>query len=186
VSKVIRVTDPVFQRLQALAEPLVDTPSDVIERLLSFYDQLNTTDRAPPTADRPARQALNAAETSISRGVTDMNIDVSQRVPRQRGVTIELNGRRFEAESLTDLYGQVLKYVYDQGYIDQIKHRLPITTSSKRYIIARSPVHPNGKKFVIPIGYNGYFMEAHKDYKNGLNHLSTVLKLCGLSLKYIE
>lgn len=186
VSKVIRVTDSVFQHLQALAEPLVDTPSDVVERLLAFYDQHRPAAPSPATTGEPLRQAIKATETSIGRGTTDMDIDVSQREPRQRGVVIKLNGRRFDAQSLVDLYEQVLKYIYDHGYIDQIKHRLPVRTSSKRYIIARSPFHPNGNKFVIPIEYNGYFMEAHKDYKNGLNHLSKVLKLCGLSFTCIE
>lgn len=39
MSKVIRVSDEVFTRLQRLAEPFVDTPSDVIETLLDDHDE---------------------------------------------------------------------------------------------------------------------------------------------------
>jgi hypothetical protein len=36
---VIRIPDPVFERLQAIATPLVDTPADVIEKLLDLYEK---------------------------------------------------------------------------------------------------------------------------------------------------
>ena len=35
---VIRIPDPVFERLQAIATPLVDSPASVIEKLLDFYE----------------------------------------------------------------------------------------------------------------------------------------------------
>lgn len=35
---VIRIPDPVFERLQTLAKPFVDTPGSVIEKLLDFYE----------------------------------------------------------------------------------------------------------------------------------------------------
>jgi len=38
LSKVIRISQSIFERLQKLAVPLEDTPADVIERLLDFYD----------------------------------------------------------------------------------------------------------------------------------------------------
>jgi hypothetical protein len=37
MSKVIRISDEIFNRLQGLAEPLVDTPASVIEKLLDEY-----------------------------------------------------------------------------------------------------------------------------------------------------
>lgn len=38
MSTVIRVSDSCYERLKRLAEPFVDTPSDVVERMLDFYD----------------------------------------------------------------------------------------------------------------------------------------------------
>ena len=35
---VVRIPDPVFERLKAVAEPLVDTPASVIQKLLVFYE----------------------------------------------------------------------------------------------------------------------------------------------------
>jgi len=35
---VIRVSDPIFGRLQRIATPFVDTPASVIQRLLDFYE----------------------------------------------------------------------------------------------------------------------------------------------------
>lgn len=38
MSKVIRIDDETFARLQNLAEPFIDTPSSVVERLLNYYE----------------------------------------------------------------------------------------------------------------------------------------------------
>lgn len=38
MSKVIRIDAETFSRLQNIAEPLIDTPSDVIVRLLNYYE----------------------------------------------------------------------------------------------------------------------------------------------------
>src|SRR5437870_894320 len=43
MSGVIRISADVFERLQKHAEPLVDTPADVISRLLDSYDGRNGT-----------------------------------------------------------------------------------------------------------------------------------------------
>ena len=42
---VIRISEPTFQRLQALATPLVDTPSTVVERLLDLHDDVKAAGR---------------------------------------------------------------------------------------------------------------------------------------------
>lgn len=39
MSKVIRISNQIFTRLQDIAEPFTDTPATVIERLLDFYEE---------------------------------------------------------------------------------------------------------------------------------------------------
>lgn len=39
MSKVIRISDSIFSRLQQLSTPLVDTPASVIERVLDYYEK---------------------------------------------------------------------------------------------------------------------------------------------------
>jgi hypothetical protein len=39
MSPVVRMSDDVFRRLQRISEPLVDTPSQVIDRILSYYEK---------------------------------------------------------------------------------------------------------------------------------------------------
>ncbi len=108
------------------------------------------------------------------------------RASRQRGAVVKLGNTTIRAESVSDLYYQVLKYLINNGYMKQIEPHIPIATSRKRYLLARKPVHPNGNDFVVPVEYRGYFMEAHKDYKNGIRHLqSRILDLCNLELKYL-
>ncbi len=38
MSKIVRISDEIFERLQNYAEPFIDTPSTVIEKLLDYYE----------------------------------------------------------------------------------------------------------------------------------------------------
>jgi hypothetical protein len=85
---VIRLPDPVFRRLQAVAAPLVDTPAAVVARLLDFYEShaAATADAETP-ADSPAPLDSSAAyETYENRNnphVTIHRVGCSQL--RKRG-----------------------------------------------------------------------------------------------------
>lgn len=46
MSKVVRISDEAFSRLQQLAEPLVDTPSSVIDKLLDKYESSLTQNKS--------------------------------------------------------------------------------------------------------------------------------------------
>lgn len=46
MTEVIRISESIFQRLQVLATPLVDTPASVVEKLLDFYDAHNSSSTA--------------------------------------------------------------------------------------------------------------------------------------------
>ncbi len=58
---VVRIPDPVFERLQAFATPLIDTPASVIEKLLDFYEA-HQAERRSVAGPTPARG------TSIASG----------------------------------------------------------------------------------------------------------------------
>ncbi|RLE48733.1 MAG: hypothetical protein DRJ18_01335 [Candidatus Methanomethylicota archaeon] len=49
MSTVIRIPEPIFIRLQALAKPFVDTPASVIGRLLDFYEAHTGTQASSST-----------------------------------------------------------------------------------------------------------------------------------------
>ncbi|WP_013322567.1 T4SS efffector SepA family protein [Gloeothece verrucosa] len=44
-SRVIRISESIFTRLQSHAEPLVDTPATVIEKLLDYYEEFKKNNR---------------------------------------------------------------------------------------------------------------------------------------------
>lgn len=172
MSKEIRISDRVFERLQALAVPLVDTPEMVIERLLDYWQSSNLKEKelpvpevSPITNHQDYRQSL-------------------RREARQRGIRIKINGEEFRAESVSDLYYQVLRFLYSRGYLAKVK-QIPKATSRQRYLISMNPIHPNGNHFVVPVEFNGYYLEAHKDYKTGIKHLQNLLGDCGLTLEIL-
>ena len=161
-----------FARLQKLAVPLVDTTADVIERAVSHYERIG------PKEDGKV--------ASISaRGASHEDSKMVERAPRERGVTIEVDGTMIRAISVKELYLETLRVLLDKGYAKRIKDLMPFSTSSLRYLIAERPVHPNGNDFVVPVKSGAYFMEAHKSYKTALEHLSRFLAKMGLKLKYV-
>jgi hypothetical protein len=104
------------------------------------------------------------------------------RLPRERGIDIRINNNVFHGSSVSDLYEKVLRYLHENNYIDKLKPSIPFATSGKRYLISHEPYHPNGNRFVVPVEYKGYFMEAHKSYQNAVKALSDLLRLCGIEI----
>jgi hypothetical protein len=170
----IKISDEIFERLQKLAVPLVDTFESVLERLINSYEshQNEIISPLPPSSipDKAEHKGLDG---------------LLRRYPRQKGVTIKICDEVFEARSVPDLYGKVLDYLCQKAYIEKLKPHLPLATSRQRYLVSQNPVHPNGNKFFNLVEYKGYFMEAHKDYDTGIKDLCKVLDYCGLTLSYI-
>lgn len=167
----VHLPDDLFARLAALAHPFVDKePADVIRRLLAEHD---------------ARSPKPVASTRAIETPVETSRPVSTRIPRERGARVEISGHVITADSVRDLYEQVLRYLAGNGTLERLKPLLPFKTSSKRYLIAQKPVHPNGKSFVVPVEHRGLFMEAHKSYQTALAQLGHFLSKCGHTLRYL-
>jgi len=83
MAPVIRISDQVFRRLQQLSEPLVDTPSSVIERLL---DQVST----PSAALRPTRiQDQEGVPSAILRETADPGLFLAPASPENLQTSVE-------------------------------------------------------------------------------------------------
>ena len=78
---------------------------------------------------------------------------------------------------------QSLKYLVDTNLIKRLETYIPYATSAVRYLISTEPIHQRKNSFIVPVEYKGYYMEAHKDYKNALNHLRLFLGRCRISMK---
>ena len=173
MTKEIKISDSIFERLQGLAVPLIDTPESVIQRLLDHYESNCFQVGSPSPSPVDSTEAHSFVE------------DPLRRESRQRGVVVKLGEETIRASSVSELYTETLKHLYQKGLLDKVKDHLPLATSKHRYLIAGTPIHPNGKEFVVPVEYRGYYMEAHKDYKNGIRHLCKILDMCGVKLTYL-
>jgi|CXWL01.1.fsa_nt_gi hypothetical protein len=137
--------------------------------------------------DRTQRERHVAPKVASPEG-KDIGTEILQvglREPRQHGASVRINGELFSVVSVPELYAQVLKYLCDRGHIKRLETLLPFATSSKRYLLARQPVHPRGNRFVVPIEYNGYYFEAHKSYQAAIKHLRDMLSEINLVLEDI-
>jgi Mrr N-terminal domain/SeqA protein N-terminal domain len=70
----IEIDEDLFELLKQHAEPFVDTPSDVLRRLLSYQPggvqarRLASTDRISPSVDPPARRPKTRSQANTRRG----------------------------------------------------------------------------------------------------------------------
>lgn len=182
MSRVIRISENTFQRLQRVAVPLEDTPASVIERLLDFYDS-----EGEFMVQRENNVACQSASARIERPpVTNEDNALKMRTPRQRGGIVRIGSKRFNASSVREFYEQTLRFLDSEGLLEKIKAHMPIRTSDKRYLLANNPSHPTGDSFRAPAQYRGYFMESHKNWADGVDHLNKkMLVLVGLSAEYL-
>ncbi|GAB1724406.1 MAG: hypothetical protein GDA65_03725 [Nitrospira sp. CR1.1] len=173
----VALPEDLFVRLQKLAVPLVDKPADIIERLVSHYEK---TGSEISKVDERVGASTGSKPSSLVR-----EAKIAGRIPRERGVTIEIDGHVIRAVSVKEMYQETLKYLLDKGYSKRIKDLVPYSTSGVRYLIADRPVHQKGNGFREPIKCGGYFMEAHKGYKTAVKDLSRFIEKMGLTLKYL-
>lgn len=140
----------------------------------NFSKPISATPQPSPTT--PSRKYITkkSSPTTLTH----------QRDSKQRGAVVTINNITITASTVSDLYLQTLTYLFNSNLIDRVKSHIPYATSSVRFLISTDPHHQAGNEFRSPIEYNGYYMEAHKDYKNALSHLEKFLKTCGISMKY--
>ena len=162
----ITLSNEVFSRLQALARPFEDRePEDVIRRLL---DGDSTKSVAIPN-NRNAR-----SEPKVVR------------FPRERGAVVELNGERISAATVPDLCTKVMEFIYSKGLWSQFESLAPYKTSAKRYLFSKTPKHPQGNDFFVPLKYRNMYLEAHKNYETTIRQLGRLLSQLGITFEYIR
>ncbi|MFC2018733.1 hypothetical protein ACFLU4_02090 [Chloroflexota bacterium] len=118
MTPVIRIPDQVFERLQKHAEPLVDTPASVVEKLLDYYEsQKSLNDRGDQhnseVASNPRLSNEQEKTTSTQKGIQPnlflvpaINTNIRETI--QKSVSIEV-AKRFlsdaEVNQLCDVLG---------------------------------------------------------------------------------
>lgn len=168
---------------------LLEGPDElVLERFADKVESMSGYRPEPEDLSAYLRQqppnAVAASVASSARSVEPVvHRDPAHAATRQKGIVVRIDGNRFEADSVPHFYAQVLKFLCEKGYMEVLKSHLPYATSARRYLIANQPVHPNGNPFRNPVDHAGYFMEAHKDYRNAQGALDPFLRLCGLELQ---
>ena len=166
MNKTISLSDDVYARLQELARPFEDRePEDVIRRLL---DGCSKKDLAKP------------------QGRRTIPVSAVVRAPRERGAVVELNGDRISATTVPDLCTKVLEFIYSKGLWSQFESLAPYKTSTKRYFFAKSPKHPQGNDFFVPLKYRNMYMEVHKNYETTIKQLGRLLPQLGITFKYVQ
>ena len=121
-------------------------------------------------------------------GAIDYSIaDVQPARGRSTGrLAVKIDGKVFAADTIRDLFTDVLKYIVDHKFVRRIP--LPWGSSSQRYIItnAEPATHPSGRSFFYPLHYERYTIESHYARERGLKVLNDLCAKLELSFEPIE
>lgn len=131
-----------------------------------------------------ADDAHDKSDANLPASLHD-SVSPFSRVPRERGTIVQIGDKKIDAVSVRALYAQALE-LFVERHSSKLKSVVPLKTSGQRYLIALKPVHPSGKPFVKPVEFRGFYMESHKDYKNGIAHLRILCSRLGLLFKYLK
>lgn len=168
MTQTITVPNDLYARLAALARPFQDKePADVIRWLVESKE-----------GDVP--QALLTTHPVL---LADAGI-IEGRAPRERGAVVDLDGVAIKAHTVPDLCTQVMDFLHTKGHGKKLLELAPYSTSSQRYLFAKSPVHPNGNDFFNPVKNHGLYIETHKNYKTAIGQLARLASKCGVKLTY--
>ena len=175
---VLTVSDETYERLSQLGMGLF-TEAEVLDRLLS--KATHTKPERPITPRNPVASA-DARPYAVVHSASSQGLP--GRVPRQRGVSIAVGEQRIVADSVSDLYEQVLRHLVDTGAMASLMPHIPFKTSSKRVLVSQTPTHPAGHDFVVPVKYGGFYMEAHKSYQTAISALRKFLARGNITMSY--
>ena len=175
MERTISLPEDVYARLEALARPFVDRdPVDVIRRLLDSPGEGERFDPPSPPQTEPVSSPASPSSTRVDG-----------RIARERGARVQLDEHLIQADSVRDLYEQTLHYLSSNGVWERVVELAPYKTSSRRYLISETPIHPNGKRFVVPVQHRNLYMETHKNYQTAITQLDRLLGRCGIKVTYL-
>jgi negative regulator of replication initiation len=121
MSKVIRVSDDAYTRLKNLAEPFVDSPSDVVERLLDFHEQSNRS------LDTMRSEAFRESDPE-RKGDSIINSEI---------VSFVFLGKEYSPNHAYELLQTVATQLYER-HSDSYEKCLSLRGNKRRYV-SRDP-----------------------------------------------
>ncbi len=100
-----------------------------------------------------ALQEANILEYSTS--------DIPVKGRKAGRLAVKVNEKVFEADTVRNLFKNILVYLVDEGLLEKIP--LPWGFGTSRYVVTNEeePTHPNGRSFFYPESYKGYTIETH-------------------------
>jgi hypothetical protein len=111
----------------------------------------------------------------------EIDLKVSAKNPSDT-LKISINNKKILGNTVKEYYMNILKYLVDNKIpMDKI---LPFETGTKRYLIAKNPIHQKGNNFFAPIEYKGYYMETHKSIDSAATDILRFLDKLNVKITY--
>jgi hypothetical protein len=163
---VIRIPDLVFERLQTIAKPFVDTPASVIEKLLDFYER------------HTAREARVQNATHKSRPIVTITTDFDPRRPPSLKYTRIIRAEIGGLEALS--WNELVQMAHRQATakLRGVNSLRQATLSN----IVMGQKETDGFHYLSDINISIQNVAADKAWRNAL-HLAETLKL-GISAEF--
>ena len=127
MSRVIRIPEEIYKRLQALATPFVDTPASVIERLLDAYDGAGQTEFGEAEGD--ATRSISV----LSTAPLSMDPDEPDDLKHTRILRATVEDVDVKRPNWNKLVGIVHEFAVNRMDLDQLLAISPVNVVQGRH-----------------------------------------------------
>jgi hypothetical protein len=114
----------------------------------ALFESSSTPQTPQPQTPQPQQQAKEEIKP-IPASVKESEL-----------ISVDVKGEKISGKTVYELYHNTLTSLIEQGLIrDEL---IPWGTGTKRYLIAKTPIHPSEKEFVRACEVGGYYVECNK------------------------
>ena len=173
--RVIRIDDDVYQALQKLARPFVDTPNSVLRRLLGLNGTAWAT--APGRAAQGVKGPLSGASSGGLVGMDSLTPSPHDAAPGQLRLP---DGQQLAVHDWKSLFAEVVRHLIRAGKLGPSACPVHLPRYTKRYVVHTEPQHPSGRGFFQPVDVGGgLWLETHNGASDILDRIRFILTVLG-------
>ena len=80
----------------------------------------------------------------------------------------------------------LVKWLTEHHYLDRMSFPIVLSNSPKSALVAKTPVHPDGRKMGVPVQVGNLWVETRHGAPETAKHARNLMKVAGVSLDKIE
>ncbi|BBD58587.1 hypothetical protein NIES2109_13630 [Nostoc sp. HK-01] len=163
---VVRIPDPIYKRLQAIAVPFEDTPVTVIEKLLDEYEARQQLQKMPQAEDCETENVISVNLAAENYHI--LNPDSPDHLHHTRVLQAYLNNQQIKKPNWNKIVDKVHELAIHQGMsVDEL---IKVTLCR----IVQGEKHDSGFHYLPDVNISVQGVDANLAWRNTFHLLKTL------------